>query len=71
MLFALPHFCVFHPIATTHPTCVFPSLANDMHIVGLALAVVPIFLQLQEDIGTSRLPVQLTKCVAWSPQGLN
>jgi len=43
MLFALIHFHVLHPIAATHPTCVFPSLANDMHIVGFALDVLSFF----------------------------
>ncbi len=43
MLFALVHFCVFHPTATTHLTCAFPSLANDTHIIGLALYVVFFF----------------------------
>jgi hypothetical protein len=30
-LFTLTHLCVFHPIATTHLTCVFASLTNDHH----------------------------------------
>ncbi len=39
MFFALVHFCALRLIATTHPTCVFPSLAYDTHIVGHALDV--------------------------------
>jgi hypothetical protein len=46
-LFVLVHFCVFYPIATSHPTCVFFLLVDDMDIVGPASNVVPIFLQLQ------------------------
>jgi len=49
LLFTLTHLCIFRPIATTHPTCVFPSLANDMHIVGLALDELLGFLQLQKE----------------------
>ncbi len=44
MLFALIHLRTIHPITTAHPTFVFPSLANDMYIVGPASDVVPIFL---------------------------
>jgi hypothetical protein len=50
------HFC---PIATTHPTCVFLSLADDTHIVGLPLDVVIVFLQLEQKFSTLKLLVQL------------
>jgi hypothetical protein len=43
MLFALAHLHIFHPIAIAHPTYVFPLLVDDMHIIGLASNVVPIF----------------------------
>lgn len=43
VLFILVHICTFHLIATIHSTCVFPSLANDMHIVGLALNLLHVF----------------------------
>jgi len=46
MLFALAHLCVLHLTITTHPACVFFSLANDTHMVGFASNVVLIFLQL-------------------------
>ncbi len=70
-MFTLVHFCVLHPTLVTHPTCVFPSLANDNHIIGLASNVLLVFLQLQEKFGTLGLLVQPTKYVAWSPLGLN
>jgi hypothetical protein len=63
VLFALVHFCAFCPIVVTHPTCVFPSLAYDTHIVGTTLDVLLIFLRLQEEFDTLKLLVQLTKCV--------
>jgi len=34
MLFVLAHLHVFHPIAATHATCVFPFLVDDTHIIG-------------------------------------
>jgi hypothetical protein len=43
VLFTLIHLHIFFPIVIAHPTCVFPSLANDTHIVGLVLDVVPSF----------------------------
>ncbi len=44
VLFALVHLHVLCPIVAMHLTCVFPSLANDMHIVGFASDVLLIFL---------------------------
>jgi hypothetical protein len=46
MLFDLVHFCIIHLIAIAHLTCVFPSLVDDMHIIGPTSNVVPDFLQL-------------------------
>ncbi len=43
VLFVLVHLCIFCPITTIHPTCVFPLLADDTNIVGIALDVVFIF----------------------------
>jgi hypothetical protein len=34
VLFTLVHICAFHLTVATHSTCVFPSLKDDMHIVG-------------------------------------
>ncbi len=55
MLFVLVHFFALHPTIMAHPTCVFPSLANDTHIIGLASNVLPIFLRLQEEFNTLKL----------------
>jgi hypothetical protein len=55
MLFALVHLFALRPIITAHPTCVFPSLANDTHIIDLASNVLPIFLRLQEEFNTLKL----------------
>jgi len=71
VLFTVAHFHVLHSIIIAHPTCVFLSLVDDTHIIGSALDVLLDFLQLMKEFGTLRLLMQLTKCVAWSPQGLN
>jgi hypothetical protein len=63
VLFALAHFYI-HLIITTHLICVFPSLANDTHIVIHASDVVLILLRLQKEFTTLKLSVQPTKCVA-------
>ncbi|KAL2612370.1 hypothetical protein R1flu_024062 [Riccia fluitans] len=33
-LFALAHLCALRTMALEHPLCLFPSLADDTHIVG-------------------------------------
>jgi hypothetical protein len=48
VLFTLTHFCPLCPIATTHLTCVFPSLTNGMHIASPASNVILVFLRLQK-----------------------
>jgi hypothetical protein len=65
------HLCALHPISVTHLTFVFPSLANDKYIIGLASDVLLVFMQLQEKFGVLGLSMQPTKCVTWSPHGLN
>jgi hypothetical protein len=45
-LFIMPHICVFRLIEITHLTCVFPSLSDDTHIIGIALNVILISLRL-------------------------
>jgi hypothetical protein len=52
MLFALTHLHALYPTTISHPTCVFASLEDDMHIVDLALNVLFVFLWLQEEFGT-------------------
>jgi hypothetical protein len=56
-LFVLAHLRVICPIVATHPCCIFPSLVDDTHIIGLALYVVPTFLQFQEELSTLSLLV--------------
>jgi hypothetical protein len=53
----------FSPYSLAHPTCVFPSLVDDMHIISLALDVVLVFLQLKQEFLALRLSMQLMKCV--------
>jgi hypothetical protein len=56
-LFALAHLCVLCPTIVAHPTCIFPFLADDTHMVSFALDVVPMFLWLHEELSTLGLLV--------------
>jgi hypothetical protein len=70
-LFVLVHFHALRHTTITHPTCVFLSFADDTHIISPTSNVVPSFLQLQGELITLNLLVQLVKCVVWSPEGLD
>ncbi|KAL2610702.1 hypothetical protein R1flu_029275 [Riccia fluitans] len=70
-LFALAHLCALRTVASKHPLYLFPSLADDTHIVGFLEAVVPAFHTLEGHLLAVGLTVQPTKCAAWSPSGLH
>jgi hypothetical protein len=42
-LFTLVHFCVFHNSTDHIPSCLFPSIVNDTHIIKCALVVFKVF----------------------------
>ncbi|KAL2610010.1 hypothetical protein R1flu_028583 [Riccia fluitans] len=69
-LFALGHLRALRTMASEHPLCLFPSLADDTHIVGPLEAIVPTFHTLEDHLLAVGLTVQPTKYVAWSPSGL-
>ncbi|KAL2608417.1 hypothetical protein R1flu_026990 [Riccia fluitans] len=69
-LFALAHLRALRTVASEHPLCLFPSLADDIHIVGPPEDVMPTFHTLEGHLSAVGLIVQPTKCVAWSPSGL-
>jgi hypothetical protein len=41
--FALVHFCAFHNLFTFFPSCLIPFVANDTHIIELALVIFQTF----------------------------
>ncbi|KAL2612314.1 hypothetical protein R1flu_024006 [Riccia fluitans] len=69
-LFALAHLRAFRIVASDNTICLFPSLADDTHIVGPPEAVMVAFHALEGHLLAVGLIVQPTKCVAWSPSGL-
>jgi hypothetical protein len=50
VLFVMVYLHILHPIVATHPTCGFPSLADDTHIIGLASNVVLVFFMILRGI---------------------
>ncbi|KAL2644960.1 hypothetical protein R1flu_012547 [Riccia fluitans] len=53
-----------------HPDCIFPSYADDTHIVGLVDQVLLALHTLQDQLASVGLTIQPAKCTAWSPHGL-
>ncbi|KAL2634830.1 hypothetical protein R1flu_006309 [Riccia fluitans] len=69
-LFALAHLRALRTTASEHPLCLFPSLADDTHIVGPLEAIMPPFHTLEGHLSVVDLTVQPIKCAAWSPSGV-
>ncbi|KAL2631235.1 hypothetical protein R1flu_015921 [Riccia fluitans] len=63
-LFALAHLCALRTMASEHPLCLFPSLADATHIVGPLEVVMPTFHALEGHLSTMGLTFQSTKCIA-------
>lgn len=66
MLFTLTHFHTFCPTIAPHLTFVFPSLVDDMYIVGVVSDVVPTFVQLEAKFVALGFSIQLW-CITWFP----
>ncbi|KAL2653691.1 hypothetical protein R1flu_021819 [Riccia fluitans] len=60
-LFALAHLRALRIVASEHPLCLFPSLADDTHIVGPLESVVAAFHGLEGHLLAMGLAIQPTK----------
>ncbi|KAL2631219.1 hypothetical protein R1flu_015905 [Riccia fluitans] len=69
--FALAHLCALGSMASEHPLYLFPSLADDTHIVGSPKVVVETFHASEGHLSAMGLTIQPIKCTAWSPSGLS
>ncbi len=49
------------------PSCVFPSFANDTHIMGPMIEIVLAFNRLMTQLILVGLKVKVSKCKLWSP----
>jgi hypothetical protein len=66
-LFVLAHFKVLHFTINCFLSCLFPSITNDIHIIGPFLIVSFTYEHFQIELRAIGLFIQLQKCVAWSP----
>jgi len=49
------------------PNCIFPSLADDIHIVGFMSEIIHTFDHLSTQLTLVGLKVKVSKCKLWSP----
>jgi hypothetical protein len=66
-LFALAHYQTFLKTTVWAPNCVFPSLANDTHILGLMGEIIFVFDHLSTQLTLFGFKVKMLKCKLWSP----
>jgi hypothetical protein len=69
-LFTLAHFKVLCSITTHFPSCLFPSIANDTHIISPLSIISFVYEHFQTKFCAICLSIQPQKCVTWSPFGL-
>lgn len=69
-LFAMAHFTALRATAVAHPTCLFPSLSDDTHIIGPPADILAALSTLTSELALLGLRVQPQKCLGWSPSGL-
>ncbi len=70
-LFVVAHYRTFLKIIMQAPKCVFPSLADDTHIVGTMSKVVLAFNHLLTQLALIGLKVNMSTCKLWSPLGIS
>jgi len=67
LLFVMPHYQTFLESIEWAPNCVFPSLANDTHIVDPMNEIILAFNHLLTQLTLVGLKVKMLKCKLWSP----
>ncbi len=69
-LFALTHFRALHSIANHFPSCLFPSIVDDIHIITPPF-IVSTYEHFQIELYVIGFSIHPHKCVAWSPSSLS
>ncbi len=69
--FALTHYRTLLKTITHAPSCIFPSLANDTHIMGPLSEIIHVFYNLCTKLILIGLRVKVSKCNLWSPLGIS
>jgi len=70
-LFVLTHFRALHSTSNHFPSCLFPSIVDDTHIIGPPSIVSYVYEHFQTKFHVIGFSIQLQKCVAWSPFSLS
>jgi len=70
-LFTLAHYQAFLKTITQAPIYIFPSLTNDIHIVGLLSEITHTFDHLSTQLAQVGLRVNVSKCKLWSPSKIS
>jgi hypothetical protein len=68
--FALANFKVLRSIANHFPSCLFPSIIDDTHIIGPLSIISSTYEHFHTEFRVIGLFIQPKKCIAWSPYGL-
>jgi hypothetical protein len=69
-LFDLAHFRALHSIINHFPSYLFPSIIDDIHIIGPPFIVSFTYEHFQTEFHVIGFFIQLQKCVTWSPSYL-
>jgi len=69
-LFVSTFFEVLHSTISHFPCCLFPSIVNEIHIIGPPSTVSSTYEHFQTKLHAIGLSIQPQKCVTWSPYGL-
>jgi hypothetical protein len=69
-LFALAHFRTLHSITYHFPSCLFPFITDDIHIVSPLVIVSSTYEHFQIELNKISLSTQFLKCATWSPYGV-
>jgi hypothetical protein len=69
-LFVLAHFRALHSVFNHFPSYLFPSIADDTHIIGPFSIVSFAYEHFQTELHAIGLSNQPHKCATWSPFGL-
>jgi hypothetical protein len=69
-LFALVHFRVLCSIASHFPSCLFPSITDDIHIINPPSIVSSTYEHFQTQPHEIDLLIKPKKCATWFPYGM-
>ncbi len=71
LLFVLAHYRALLKTITHAPSCIFPPLVNNTHIVGPLNEITHTFDHLSTQLTLIGLRVKVLKCKFWSPSGVS